>query len=396
MKDETYPTYKHARGINSRSDEFKCAVGPIFRLIEKAVFKHEAFIKKIPVKDRPQYIIDMIQRQGAVYVATDYTAFESLFVAELMESCEFELYDYMTSKLPQHDWFMQLCHKVLAGENICEFKDFVISLEAVRMSGEMCTSLGNGFSNLMFMLFMCQECGCDDPMGVVEGDDGLFSMKGVPPTKEHFSKLGLNIKLEVHHSLETASFCGLIFDAEDKLNITDPREVLATFGWTTANYARARPSVHRTLLRCKAISLAYQYPGCPILNALAEKTLELTRSHDVRHMVQQWKNTYERDQLLDALKAKLILQPPPMRTRLLVEQMYDIPVDHQVKIELWIRGLTCIQPLNHPLILMHMSPVWVDYYDRYCLNEITRNPAAAWPQDPNCCKNIPLLVDVEE
>jgi hypothetical protein len=33
MKDEPYVAYKHARAINSRSDEFKCAVGPTFKLI---------------------------------------------------------------------------------------------------------------------------------------------------------------------------------------------------------------------------------------------------------------------------------------------------------------------------------------------------------------------------
>lgn len=52
MKDETYPEYKHARAINSRSDEFKTLVGPIFKLIEKELFKLDWFIKKVPVKDR--------------------------------------------------------------------------------------------------------------------------------------------------------------------------------------------------------------------------------------------------------------------------------------------------------------------------------------------------------
>jgi len=37
VKDEVYPKYKHARAINSRSDSFKCAVGPIFKLIEAQV-----------------------------------------------------------------------------------------------------------------------------------------------------------------------------------------------------------------------------------------------------------------------------------------------------------------------------------------------------------------------
>lgn len=58
MKDEWYPAYKHARPINSRSDEFKCVVGPIFKLIESAVYSHPAFIKHTPVSERPAEIAE--------------------------------------------------------------------------------------------------------------------------------------------------------------------------------------------------------------------------------------------------------------------------------------------------------------------------------------------------
>lgn len=39
MKDEWYMEYKHARAINSRSDEFKCYVGPMFKLIEEVLYQ---------------------------------------------------------------------------------------------------------------------------------------------------------------------------------------------------------------------------------------------------------------------------------------------------------------------------------------------------------------------
>ncbi len=124
MKDETYPTYKHARGIYSRTDEFKCFVGPWFKAIEGVVYKHPAFIKHVAVLDRPQYIIDQLFRPGAVYMATDYTAFESLFVKELMYSCEFELYSYMTAHVPGSNDFMRACREVIAGGNVLQFRDF--------------------------------------------------------------------------------------------------------------------------------------------------------------------------------------------------------------------------------------------------------------------------------
>jgi len=386
MKDECYPEYKHARAINSRSDEFKCKVGPIFRLIEKVVFQNKAFIKRIPVSDRPRYILDMLKREGAIYMATDYTAYESLFTGVLMDACEFQLYDYMTQYLPEHTEFMGLMREVLGGENVCEFKHFTVSLDATRMSGEMCTSLGNGFSNLMFMLFMCTEAGCKNVSGVVEGDDGLFTMIGTPPSSELFARLGLVIKVEIHTNIEEASFCGLIFDVFDCLNVTDPRDVLASIGWSSARYAKSNTNKRKTLLRCKALSAAYQYPGCPIVAALAEYILRVTKSHDTRHMISQWKNTYERTQLIEAQDYGYSFIYPPLNTRLLVEKKYGISIEHQVCIEKYFDSLDELQHLCHPIIDLYMPVVWKQYWNNYVLSVCEEYPGARWVQ----CKEFKL------
>jgi hypothetical protein len=230
MKDEFYTEPKQARGINARADESKCRFGPIFKLIEKVVFARPEFIKKITVADRPQYIMDRLYRVGARYIATDYSSFEALFTREIMESCEFQLYEYMTTKLHGgKEWYEDVV-KVLGGTNECRYKFFTVFLPATRMSGEMCTSLGNGFSNLMFMLYVCKQRGCRNVAGVVEGDDGLFVFVGKAPRSEDFAKLGLIIKAEYHDQLETASFCGLVFDTDDRNNVTDIRKVLAGLG----------------------------------------------------------------------------------------------------------------------------------------------------------------------
>jgi hypothetical protein len=86
IKDEFYPEVKHSRMINSRSDMFKCMVGPVFRAMEAEIFKHPAFIKKIPVKDRPAYVKEYLEQLGAKYGAGDFTAFESHFTKDRMES----------------------------------------------------------------------------------------------------------------------------------------------------------------------------------------------------------------------------------------------------------------------------------------------------------------------
>jgi len=371
MKDEDYPTYKHARAINSRSDVFKCAVGPIFKLIETEVYRHKAFIKHVPVSDRPDYIMNYLHREGAKYIATDYTAFESLFVRELMEACEFELYSYMTQYLPAGGEFMRLVNEVLGGLNLCVFKDFRVAVEATRMSGEMCTSLGNGFSNLMLMQFICSEVGCREVLGVVEGDDGLFTMVGTPPTAADFARLGLVIKLEVHDTISTASFCGLVFDPMDRVNIADPRKVLTNFGWAQRNYARARSSKLIVLLRCKALSTAYQYPGCPIIAELGWYGIRVTprtASNKLKRTISRKGqfDSYTREKILAAyICGNIPRKVPPRNTRLLVERLYGITIEVQLSIESYLCSLKMIQPLDHWSFRMILPPLWYEHAARY-------------------------------
>jgi hypothetical protein len=384
MKDENYTDWKHARGINARHDAFKCYSGPIFRLIEEAVFKRPEFIKKISVADRPQYIIDYLRREGGVYLATDYTAFESLFVKPIMRSCEFQLYEYMTRGLPDGPEWYKTVSTTLEGKNICEYKRFTVKLQATRMSGEMCTSLGNGFANLMFMLYVCKSVGCTDIKGVVEGDDGLFRMVGKPPTEADFARLGLLIKADVHMQIETASFCGLVFDADDKINVTNPLEVLASFGWTRNCYARAAERTLLHLSRAKAYSIIYQYPGCPILQSLGLYVLRTNRHlgpiQASLKIASKTASTYERE-----LFEKLSGEPLPVRevgwnTRLLVERLYGVSVEQQLKTESYLDGLGKYQTLELPWL--DPRPVWREYWDSYVM-EVKREcdmvTSRQWP-----------------
>jgi len=370
MKDEDYPTYKHARAINSRSDAFKCAVGPVFKLIEEQVYQHKAFIKHVPVADRPDYIMSYLHREGAKYVATDYTAFESLFVRKLMDACEFELYSYMTQHLPYGGEFMRLVREVLGGRNLCVFKDFKVMVDATRMSGEMCTSLGNGFSNLMLMQFVCAEAGCREVLGVVEGDDGLFTMVGTPPTAADFARLGLIIKMEVHDTISTASFCGIVFDPSERINVTDPRKVLVNFGWAQRAYGRARTCKLTALLRCKALSILFQYPGCPIIAELGRYGARVTPHQKVRmrRLIAQkgFYDLYTRQKIEAAMQGGNIPHKVPgMNTRLLVEKLYGITVEVQLSIESYLRSLKTIQPLDHWSFPMIIPALWYEHGARY-------------------------------
>jgi len=374
IKDEFYPTFKHARGINSRTDEFKCAVGPWFKAIEEVVFKMDYFIKKIPVSKRAAFIYNKLYRNGATYLASDYTSFEALFTKEIMEKCEFQLYKYMTQFIPDHEEFWRLLDEVLASENHCYFRDFVVKLRATRMSGEMCTSLGNGFSNLMFILFLCHELGSEVD-GVVEGDDGLFVIKGPIPSEKDFENLGLRVKLEVHHNLSEASFCGLIFDEEDLVNVTEPLGELAAFGLGTHKYLSAKTSTHMSLLRCKSMSMVYQYPGCPILQELGLYGLRQTTGFDHRvYMNSRHMSMWEREQLLTAEKSLKnlaeVVRDIPLKTRLLVEKKFNVSVESQLSIEKVLREKKNLDPIQ----LTHNFPrEWEVYFENFSTIEDVKN-----------------------
>lgn len=368
IKDETYTAYKHSRIISSRTDPFKTCVGPIIRLIEEVVFKNPAFIKKVPIADRPRYIREMLELNGAQYYAADYVSFESLFVRLLMENVEFVLYKYMTKDLPDGHYWYELMREALLGENECEFKDFLIKVIATRMSGEMNTSLGNGFANLMVLLFLGKKKGCKQVKCVVEGDDSAARFDGPRPDAADFARLGLNCKVEHHDSIETMSFCGIVFDSTDLINVTNPLEVVASFGWSCQRYVKSKDSRLKILLRCKALSLAHQYPGCPIISNLAQYGLRITRSHDIRgHVAKARMSLWEREQLLDALRdeKKIVVVPSPMNTRLLVEKLYGLTVHQQLLFEAYLDACNVVAPIPLAKYFFNVPEEWLDYSHKY-------------------------------
>jgi hypothetical protein len=373
MKDEHYIDYKHARGIYARDDVAKCIFGPIFKAIEQQVYKSKFFIKHVPVKDRPTFMFERLYSDGATYIQTDFSSFEAHFSREMMHHNEFVLYKHMLQYLPQFHEIMDLFDEVLAGRNCVQNKFLTMLIEARRMSGEMNTSLGNGFSNLALMYHVVcnkrRENNCDVPfVGVVEGDDGLFAFNGICPTTEDFTSLGCIIKLEPFRELSVAGFCGNIFDETDLQVVTDPFKVCANFGWTTFRYLNASKQTKLKLLRCKALSMAHQYPGCPIIGALAQYGLRVTRSFDVKDFVVKRRDIdmYHRQQLLAACsdnQTRLRVEPG-MGTRLLFEELFGITVEEQIYTEKYLDNLERLQPLELPF--MELAPdSWADYHDKY-------------------------------
>jgi hypothetical protein len=354
-KTERYETPKHFRGIHGCSLEEKCYAGPAVKSVEKAVYSQlsEHFLKGIPCHEKAREIRDRLEVPGHLYLGLDVTAWESAITADIADACELQLFDYMLGTVaPDVAKYIRdqeiHCHKIL-------YPTFRLNVLGGRMSGDLWTSLGNGFTNLMLVKYVCSKLGFD-AKGVVEGDDGLFRMDGPIPTTDHFAALGFTSKIEVFDDVGAAGFCKMKFD-QTNVQITNFAERLVKFGWTTA--IRASDRTRRNLLFTKALSLKAEYPNCPILGIFADTVVRL-----VRRDGQKLKLVFDEDRGWNASKVERAvrwLDVPAVvseETRWFYEQTYGVTVQQQLALEAYFASLTDIQPLNHVVIEEHMKDAW--------------------------------------
>lgn len=368
VKLESYPFFKFPRGIHARDDWIKAWIGPVIKEIEEQVYQLPQFIKHVPVADRPAYVQKNVETAGCEYAATDYSAFESSFSPELMNVCEFELYRYMCSQTtasPDIEMFRRMC----CGRNVLRYKDGTFVVNGRRMSGEMTTSLGNGWSNLMLATFIMRH---RDLRCVVEGDDGLFAIKPEEKsiwTPEAFAQFGFIIKNEFHRDIETASFCGIVYARDVGFNLADPIQELIQFGWSLG---QIRTKKSRDLLVAKAMSLGYEYPGAPIMSALSRYVLRVCGTRVDWEYVSHTMDLWHRAMLMEVRQhtehSKLLAQqfrvPVDERSRFVVEKKFNVPIPLQIHTENYLDSLTQIQPLEMPWLLpyVHKDNITMNRY----------------------------------
>ena len=366
-KRECYFEPKHARQINSRHDWFKTRTGPIFKLIEHELFKRPEFIKTVPVAERAEYMHQMLYRVGATYLETDHTSFEAHMSGEIMRVCEMQLYSYMVRNLPDKDWF-PLVLKGLCSEQNCYSSNrygYQSARGQARMSGDMCTSLGNGFTNLMVMKFIAQELGWSECVGVVEGDDGLFRIAGPIPTEQDFASVGFTIKAQVSDSIGRAGFCHLYNVEGQNENLVDPISTAIKIGWTLSPQMHGGRAVMNKLARAKAMSLVCEAPANPITAAIGLSMLRVTHGNTVLdpYDPDRWWN----EQCLHNIdhciaRAK---RGPTIEQRLFVEEKWGVSVADQQHIEAWFSKQSRIVPISDPVLLKYV-PKWPSFsYDTF-------------------------------
>lgn len=373
VKAESYPEIKYPRPIKSRTDRFKAIMGALFQGVNDCLFSNtQWFIKKTPVDLRPSRIIEIIGNYTTVD-CTDYSSFEAHFIDMMIYAIEFPFYYWVTSDLPSAAWWRKELITLLKS-NTCIFRDFILESMS-RASGEMNTSSGNGFSNLSLYTYATRVKGCTEQRGQFEGDDGITNTKpdSARPTTKDFYNLGWSCKLESHNTISEASFCGIVADVDERVNVTDIRNYILDFGWTKQQYLEASDSTIRALIRAKGYSAIYQYKGCPIIDELGRYALRVTQHEYTINKFNKlinsknfFDNKYKKEQFLEMLARHEGKIPPKTpigpNTRRLVERLYGITTKQQIEIETYLSNLNEIQPLDIPLDYTEVSQFMWDSF----------------------------------
>lgn len=344
-KLEAYQEFKEARQINSRSDAFKVFSGPAFKAIEDTVYSAfpEYFLKHLTDRQKHDRILAL---PDVPCHGTDFSAFESHMTPVVMCAIECRVYRHCLQRFPK---LSNIICATIAGRNKIHHAKSGVSctLYGRRMSGDMCTSLGNGLTNMMLALYLGErETGDYRCMkALFEGDDGLI-VSPFPLTEAMYAALGFTIKIEHAPRPSECSFCQLVF-ATPGQSIKHFEKTLCEFGWTHSCIG-AGECVRRELLRAKALSVCAALPHCPITRAVADRALQLTQGVRPRY---QW-DWYHRNQPTDETK----LEPfaPTSETRALYAKLFGVPESLQLAVEGEIRKGTDLTSVLMPL-LFHLK-----------------------------------------
>jgi len=275
-------------------------------------------------------------------------------------------------------------------DNKCVYKYFTITVLFKRMSGDMNTSLGNGIVNLICISYVVWTKGESILWAhhhiIIEGDDSLFALTRKCSVDElDFAALGLKVKIESHSNVNTASFCGQVYDLETMSVLTDPIKVLCRFGYGNGKYVNASARTKLSLLRANAFSMIYQYSGCPVIGALAKRLLELTRGvHVKREMIKSYHLKNQEVPLSELKALPLLRKGVSNESREIVQRLYNLPISLQL---LWERIISNMQlgPLSLPGITGLVHPDCVHYFRKYACYEgyDFRNPDFGQSVHPN-------------
>lgn len=378
-KDESYPEFKALRMIMPRSDEFKVTFGPYVHCAEKEIYKLRFFCKGKTEHEKIAIILDM-DKIGSNKYGTDHSSFEAAINLETRRACELQLLTHMFKKHPNFKTLKNVLSNVLGRRNLLRSRKVRVKGLDARMSGDNHTSLGNGFTNIMAILFavytLYGEKGIDEVSVVVEGDDalvddGMFDRHAPRRIAQEMVRNGFEIKMEIGPATSEVGFCQLLVDVDSRVAIGDPSKILVNFGWTRRQYAFSSGATLRALMRAKALSYLSLYPACPIVAPFMWRVVELTNDvsfYKMVHVLEKMKvSEYERERLKRSL-VKTPREKVPFSARMFVFHRFGIDPGEQEDLERFFSQVdapfdlpACLEHLIHPDCFEFMRSYSVDY-----------------------------------
>lgn len=371
IKDEPHNEPKMPRIINAYTDAAKAICGDIQHVLDEAVYKLPFSVKHMNVNERPRAVAEKFGLEPVD--GTDFSAMEAHHEGV---RAKIRIYwkKHVGQNLPFIDEYMKIVRAKSEGINVSEFKDVIVQVVGRLMSGDCSTSSDNFVLNICLILYMLWKSVYPDlplreavekvwewPM-FAEGDDGIFKHFDILPGL--VEELGLAFKKDDYPHFGMASFCGIIADPDELINITDPRKVLADFPVLSRRYMACSEAKMRQLMRAKAMSYLVCYSGCPIIDPYCRYVLRATRGVDVRSL--SGKMGYWDNALLEqALTEKPWLQARPISpaTRRLVERVYQISNRTQMLWESEFETRDVLMPLD--VAEPEAPPKWMEFSRDY-------------------------------
>lgn len=327
IKKEFYLEPKEARIINSRSDLFKSIVGPYIHALESIVYD-EHFIKHLTPKQVVARMKEVAEGFDLFY-ETDYSSFEGSFDKELLCKVERRLLSRLLYNYPE---IRQVVMHCFDHPNVLRYKRRICAkFEGSRMSGEMWTSMCNGFMNKMLVMFMAHKANANVQF-LVEGDDGFIATNKELDVSL-VEKIGFKLKFDVTSDHRKISFCSL--RVCDNHLVPDIKRTLSHYGSTCDDKvsnifeAHSKKALRRQneYRKAKALSLLTVSQGIPILQSVAVQQLRLCGTSRLNYdYVDWWEKSF-----FDM--SKLTVAPVSIKMRRYVEKVFHIPIATQLKIE---------------------------------------------------------------
>jgi hypothetical protein len=348
VKKEEFEQKKEARGIYAREDVSKLYFGPFAKLMEKQVYYANKpgvnylikFAKSIKDRTVMQYMKENFSASENL-IQTDFSSFEGSFDPIFMKACEVQLYKFMLKNYPNvSETFCRL-----AGTNYLSGKFFSAQIEGCRMSGDMITSLSNGFSNMMIHLFLAACHNQKLEAGIVEGDDGVFSYAGKhAPVEDQYAQLGFIIKIENKKDYMDTSFCSVIYDQVGGTKLYSPTEFLTRFNWSHHPTASSSRIIVKDRLLCmKALSYLAEFPNAPVVGPISYEALNRISNWGLNEtVIEKILNTdkgmkywlsRENLSIIKLLHTKLVKPRVSRESRQLCELRYGMTVEQQLYAE---------------------------------------------------------------